>query len=325
MKAIDSSAFQHTYSALALKAGGIGLSMHRATDGTGITAPGLAASVDPTFALRVIQDKAAGLASGAYMVLELCDDPTPQVSLFLAQPLAGLVVALDVEHFWQRSGKAAEEVLAIVNRAKGMIETALGRPILIYCDLSTYLWLGKPAWQYPWIAAAGTASLPVPAAMWQSGQTSLMNETVDVDVFELDETALAVLSGEFPIIASNQPPVAFFATQSGKGYYVVAADGGVFSFGDAEFHGSLGAKKLNAPIVDGALSQGGAGYYLVAADGGVFTFGDAQFYGSAANLKLVSPISDITLTPAGYLLLAAGDGGVFAFGDAEYLGKTANG
>ena len=325
MKAIDSSAFQHTYSAPALRAAGIGLSVHRATDGYGISAPGLAGSVDPTFALRVIQDKAAGIASGAYCVLELCDDPTPQVKLFLTQPLAGLVVALDVEHFWQRSGKTAAEVLAIINRAKGIIESGLGRPILIYVDLSTYEWLGKPAWQFLWIADAGAAKLPVPAAMWQSGQASIMNETVDVDVFELGDAALAVLSGQFPVIASNKPTVAFFATRSGHGYYVVAADGGVFSFGDAEFFGSLGDKTLNAPIVDGALSQGGAGYYLVGADGGVFAFGDAVFYGSAATLKLAAPITDITLTPAGYLLLAEGDGGIFAFGDAEYLGRTANG
>ena len=283
MKAIDSSAFQHTYSAPALRAAGIGLSMHRATDGTGITAPGLAASVDPTFALRVIQDKAAGLASGAYLVLEVCDDPTPQVSLFIAQTLAGLVVALDVEHFWQRSGKTAAEALAIINQAKGILESSLGRPIMVYSDLSTFEWLGRPKWQYPWIADAGVATLPVPAAMWQSGQASLMNETVDTDVFELDETALAVLSGQRPIIASNQPPVAFFATRSGKGYYIVAADGGVFSFGDAEFHGSLGGKKLNAPIVDGALSQAGSGYYLVGADGGVFAFGDAEYLGKTAN------------------------------------------
>ena len=33
------------------------------------------------------------------------------------------------------------------------------------------------------------------------------------------------------------------------GYWLVASDGGVFSFGDANFHGSTGALRLNSPIV----------------------------------------------------------------------------
>lgn len=31
---------------------------------------------------------------------------------------------------------------------------------------------------------------------------------------------------------------------------LVAADGGVFTFGDAPFFGSMGGKHLNAPMVD---------------------------------------------------------------------------
>ncbi len=39
------------------------------------------------------------------------------------------------------------------------------------------------------------------------------------------------------------------ATPSGAGYWLVASDGGVFSFGDAQFFGSTGAIHLNQPIV----------------------------------------------------------------------------
>jgi hypothetical protein len=35
----------------------------------------------------------------------------------------------------------------------------------------------------------------------------------------------------------------------GKGYWLVATDGGIFSFGDAQFFGSTGAVPLNKPIV----------------------------------------------------------------------------
>jgi hypothetical protein len=60
----------------------------------------------------------------------------------------------------------------------------------------------------------------------------------------------------------------------------VAADGGVFTYGDAPFYGSMGAVHLNKPIVGMATTPDGKGYWLVAADGGVFTFGDARFYGA---------------------------------------------
>ena len=39
------------------------------------------------------------------------------------------------------------------------------------------------------------------------------------------------------------------ATPTGNGYWFVASDGGIFSFGDAVFHGSTGAIALNQPIV----------------------------------------------------------------------------
>jgi hypothetical protein len=39
------------------------------------------------------------------------------------------------------------------------------------------------------------------------------------------------------------------ATPDGKGYWLVASDGGIFSYGDATFYGSTGATTLNKPIV----------------------------------------------------------------------------
>ena len=38
-------------------------------------------------------------------------------------------------------------------------------------------------------------------------------------------------------------------TPLGKGYWMVASDGGIFSFGDARFFGSTGNVPLNQPIV----------------------------------------------------------------------------
>ena len=39
------------------------------------------------------------------------------------------------------------------------------------------------------------------------------------------------------------------SSPTGKGYWLAAADGGVFAFGDAPAMGSMGGRPLNAPVV----------------------------------------------------------------------------
>ena len=70
-------------------------------------------------------------------------------------------------------------------------------------------------------------------------------------------------------------------------------DGGIFTFGDARFHGSMGATPLNAPIVGIAATTTGNGYWLAAGDGGIFTFGDARFHGSMGATPLNAPVVGI--------------------------------
>jgi hypothetical protein len=102
----------------------------------------------------------------------------------------------------------------------------------------------------------------------------------------------------------------------------VASDGGVFTFGDAQFFGSTGGMVLNKPVVGMAATPSGNGYWLVASDGGVFTFGDAQFFGSTGGIVLNKPVVGMTSTSDGngYWLVAS-DGGVFTFGDAPFFGS----
>ena len=66
---------------------------------------------------------------------------------------------------------------------------------------------------------------------------------------------------------------------------MVASDGGVFSFGDARFFGSMGGVALARPVVGMAATPSGGGYWLVASDGGVFTFGDAPFTGAVPTFE----------------------------------------
>jgi hypothetical protein len=99
------------------------------------------------------------------------------------------------------------------------------------------------------------------------------------------------------------------ASPSGGGYLMVASDGGIFAFGDAEYAGSAAGVRLAAPIVGMALTSDGDGYWMVGADGGVINVGDAPFYGSAVG-QTTSPIVGIAATagPALQLIPQSRDG-----------------
>ncbi|HEX7168260.1 MAG TPA: FG-GAP-like repeat-containing protein [Acidimicrobiales bacterium] len=110
----------------------------------------------------------------------------------------------------------------------------------------------------------------------------------------------------------------------GTGYWLVASDGGIFSFGpQAPFHGSAGNIPLNAPIVGMTGKTDRSGYWFVATDGGIFTYGNAPFSGSTGNKALNRPIVGMAARPQGdgYWLVAS-DGGIFTFGKAGFHGST---
>ena len=73
-------------------------------------------------------------------------------------------------------------------------------------------------------------------------------------------------------IPLRQPIVGGGATPDGRGYWLVASDGGVFTFGDATFHGSVAS---TTPVVGMVASADGLGYALVDSGGQAMVFGDA--------------------------------------------------
>jgi hypothetical protein len=117
------------------------------------------------------------------------------------------------------------------------------------------------------------------------------------------------------------------------GYWLVGSDGGIFTFGAANFYGSTGNLVLQRPVVGIVTTADHGGYWLDASDGGVFSFGDTSFYGSIPGLgihpagsglpdSLNAPV--VGMVPSfddhGYFMVAS-DGGVFAFGDAQFEGS----
>ena len=131
---------------------------------------------------------------------------------------------------------------------------------------------------------------------------------------------------EQPLAMSSSPAPS-------HGYWLVGSDGGIFTFGSAQFYGSTGNLKLNRPVVGITVTSDKGGYWLDASDGGIFAFGDAAFYGSIPGLgispagsgaqkELNAPVVGMvpSFDDGGYFMVGA-DGGVFAFGDAKFEGS----
>jgi len=137
---------------------------------------------------------------------------------------------------------------------------------------------------------------------------------IAVWVPSLGRSAMALASAERPSGARLQV----------ERHAGIFKDGGVLTYGAAQFFGSPTGPSLGTPIVGMAAAPNGQGYWLAGAGGAVFAYGDAKYLGSAAGVRLDAPIVAIAATPDGdgYWLVAA-DGGVFTFGDARYYGSPA--
>ena len=130
------------------------------------------------------------------------------------------------------------------------------------------------------------------------------------------------------------PPPPPASSSTPHGYWLVGGDGGIFTFGSAQFYGSTGNLRLQRPVVGITPTLDRSGYWLVASDGGIFAFGDAGFYGSIPGLgyapagtvgaphRLNAPVVGmVPTTDGGGYFMVASDGGVFTFGDARFAGS----
>jgi hypothetical protein len=118
----------------------------------------------------------------------------------------------------------------------------------------------------------------------------------------------------------NAPIVGMVPTSDGRGYFMVASDGGVFAFGDALFEGSCpqigGCSGSAVSVMPDASGQG---YWLVTTTGHIYAFGNAANYGSPG--PRAYPVTSAVRTPdgLGYWVLFA-DGAVGHYGDAASYG-----
>ena len=107
-----------------------------------------------------------------------------------------------------------------------------------------------------------------------------------------------------------------------KGYWLVAADGGVFTYGDAGFFGSGASSSSGNAFSAMAATPDGDGYWLLATDGTVEGFGSAYSFAGTATAG-GAPSSAAALVPTGdangYWIFT-GVGTVGAYGDAGKSG-----
>jgi hypothetical protein len=118
----------------------------------------------------------------------------------------------------------------------------------------------------------------------------------------------------------NAPIVGMVPSADGGGYFMVAADGGVFAFGDAKFAGSCpGIGGCSGAAVAVMPDASGNGYWLVTATGHVYAFGDAVNYGAPGSQSVPVTSAVRTTDGGGYWILLS-NGTVDAYGDATNLG-----
>ncbi len=120
-----------------------------------------------------------------------------------------------------------------------------------------------------------------------------------------------------------EPVIDIVATPSGRGYWLLGADGTVTAFGTAGQYGSTHGRTLAQPVVATASTPQGRGYWLVGRDGAVYAFGRAGFHGSAVGRGVASPFVGIAATPdgRGYWLVTRA-GRVIGFGSARFEGSA---
>ena len=115
--------------------------------------------------------------------------------------------------------------------------------------------------------------------------------------------------------------------QPAGGYILVASDGGIFTFGDAQFEGSLPGLGVRVNNIRAMLpSSDYHGYGLLGSDGGAFAFGDYPFTGSAVQNGIgATDLVGVAITQQGGHgvggLLAGADGGVFTIAGAQFEGS----
>ena len=144
--------------------------------------------------------------------------------------------------------------------------------------------------------------------------------------------AVLVMAGVVQAGAQSSSPS--YETNYPQGYWLVGGDGGVFSFGAAQYYGrgrypatscetaECTAVPMSGKPVGLASTPDGRGYWLAGADGSTYAFGDAHYQVPESAFHPAAPVVAIVGSGNGGYWLAAADGGVFTAGPARFYGSA---
>ena len=206
-------------------------------------------------------------------------------SLHLNQPIVGMAATHDLGGYWLAASDGGifafgdapfDGSLPYEGQHTSKVVAIVGDPanfgyLIIKSDGTVWDFGGVPSFgDLPLFGI--TVNNIVGGAMTPDGRgLYLVSATGKVYVLLGDGTFAGDASG----IALNAPVIGMSVDPATGGYWLLAKDGGVFSY-NAPFFGSTGNIRLNQPVVGMSSTADGGGYWFVAADGGVFSFGDAR-------------------------------------------------
>lgn len=185
-------------------------------------------------------------------------------------PVSSNAVALDVEE------NVAQGAVEYVKAWQTEINRLGFHPVIYTSASSGYLF---EEFVDVWLAQWTNAPHAIPGAVATQYASPISDPSLEVDLSTVVDSLplweVHAANGGHPM-----PPqyVEIIADPKGRGYWVAAANGGVFSYG-VPFYGSQYGKPLAAPITSAAAAPDGAGYWLLGGDGGVFAFGSARYLG----------------------------------------------
>lgn len=181
---------------------------------------------------------------------------------------------IDVETGAATPADAARQI------SKGLSDT-------VYCAASNLVNVEKACQGltfHRWVADWGSNSLWPGSVATQFASPTQGNVPGHYDLsYVVDngwpENGGTVVAPSFGPAADIQP------TPSGNGYWILNEDGGVFTYGDAPFFGSIFGTVPKGTAVAIRCTPTGKGYWILTSstnqglNDGVFAFGDAKFYG----------------------------------------------
>lgn len=231
-------------------------------------------TVNPFFEADVAGFKKAGALVGAYIFIRPELDIAPQAADMRMLAKFGPTWA-DIEVTGGCKPPDLRKMWADLKSAA---------PECSFCSYPAYLRANGPFQQvgHPFIDEWGVSKPPPGAAIWgmtDKAEVPGIPAVVDLDSFVGTRAQFEQLFGQK--VAPSQPAplpaiAAAAGTPSSAGYWLVSAEGQVFAFGDAAYHGSP-AKAPAGKVIAILPTSTGRGYRLVTSSAGeVLDYGDAR-------------------------------------------------